>query len=136
MAKRSEKGKRIHSTARDRNKAKLLAFLSDIDNKWPHRQNYSSEILGYKNPTQIYRTLSPEDISEIESEAVEIIKKQSARQRKILYSSLFKEGRTGNVKAIKEYLDRTEGKVTESHKHEIVPGKGVEIEVVVKGSEK
>lgn len=113
MAKRSETGKNLHSTAKERNRAKLLAFLSDIETDWPKRQDYSHLILGYKNDTQIYRTLSPEDISQIESEAVEIIKAQASRQRKELYQALHKEGKAGNVTAIKEFLDRTEGKVKE-----------------------
>lgn len=113
MVQGSEKSKKIHSAAKDRNKALLLAYLSDFENDWPRRQDYSSLILGYKNPTQIYRTLSPEEISQIESEAVEIIKVQSSRQRKELYKSLHKEGKNGNVAAIREFLDRTEGKVAD-----------------------
>jgi hypothetical protein len=96
-----------------RNKAKILAFLTDFDNDWPKRSEYSLKILGYKSVNQIYRTLSPQDITAIEAEALEIIKANSTPQRKELYKSLFKEGKAGNVTAIKEFLDRTEGKVKE-----------------------
>lgn len=93
------------------NRVKLLKYLTDEDNEWPKRRAYSQEILGYKCDNQIYKTISPEELTEIENEALDIIKSKSSRERKILYESLYRLGKDGSVQAIKEYLDRTEGKV-------------------------
>jgi hypothetical protein len=114
---RLENGDEKLGPAGERNKAKILSFLTDFDNDWPKRQEYSTTILGYKNPNQIYRTLSPQDLTAIEAEALETIKEQSTPQRKELYQTLHKEGKNGNVTAIKEFLDRTEGKVKEVKEH-------------------
>lgn len=106
-------------TAKDRNRAKLLKYLSDPENDFIPRQDYSTQILKYKKPNQIYQTLPPEELTEIEAEAMESRKAASARQRSILYSKLYEEGKAGNVTAIKEFLDRTEGKVKEKHEHDV-----------------
>lgn len=128
MGKRVEKGKTTRSSAKERNRAKLIIFLSNFEGAWPTRQDYSQTILGYKTDTQIYRTLSPQEITDIEAEAVEIIKAQSSRQRKELYQSLFEEGKAGNITAIKEFLDRTEGKVKEVKEHTGKDGGPIKVE--------
>ena len=104
-------------SAGERNRAKLLKYLSDPDNDWPKRQDYSIQILGYKRDNAMYQHLSPPEITDIEKEALEVIKAQSSRQRRVLYAALFEEGKTGNVQAIKEFLDRTEGKIKDKHEH-------------------
>ena len=108
-----ENSKKKGYSAADRNREKLLKFLSDWENEWPPRYLYSTQILGYKNEAQIYHTLTPNDLTEIEAEALEIRKKSCSKQRSEIYKSLFDEGKSGNVNAAKEFLDRTEGKVTE-----------------------
>jgi hypothetical protein len=119
------------------NKARLLEFLSDPENDWPTRQRYSTEILGYCADNQIYRSLSPKHLAEIEDLALENRKKRSARQRGLILEALFRKAIGFTVKetrlfktsddkilvkeierhfppdsmAAKEFLDRTEGKV-------------------------
>ena len=104
-------------SAGERNRAKLLKYLSDPDNDWPKRQEYSIQILGYKRDNAMYQHLSPPEITDVEKEALEVIKAQSSRHRKVLYAALYREGKKGNVKAIKEFLDRTEGKIKDKHEH-------------------
>jgi hypothetical protein len=96
---------------KEKNIAKLFKYLSDIDNEWPPRCEYSETILDYKSTNQIYKSMSPEDITKVENDALDSIKAQSCRQRKEIYHTLYKEGKGGDVSAAKEYLDRTEGKV-------------------------
>ena len=127
MSDQVEKGEKKLGPAGERNRKKLLAFLSDFENEWPKRQEYSTLILGYKLENQIYKTLTPHQITSIENEALEIIKAQSSKQRRELYKQLHTEGKKGNVTAIKECLVRTEGKVVE--RKEITGKDGGKIEV-------
>lgn len=107
-------------SAGERNRAKLLKYLSEPANDWPKRQDYSIQILDYKRNNAMYQHLSPQEISAIEAEALEIIKAQSCLQRKVLYAVLYQERKKGNVQAIKEFLDRTEGKISDKHQHSFV----------------
>lgn len=121
------------------NKAKLLDYLGNPENDWPKRSDYSRLILDYKKPHQIYVTLSPQILTEIESDAIEIRKARSARQRSIILDSLFQRAKgyshvdtkffkTSDDDIIheeyikhyppdpvagREFLDRVEGKVKE-----------------------
>lgn len=113
MAKLSGKCQRKRIPVKEKNWVLLVSFLSDPDNPFPNRQDYSQTILKYKNPTQIYRYFTPEELTQIEAEAMENRKARTARQRAKLYDKLYELGDDGNVTAIKEYLDRTEGKVKE-----------------------
>ena len=125
------------SPAGTRNYTKLLEYLSDPENDWPHRYLYSEKILGYRKDNAIYKNLPPLIISEIEDLALENRKKRSARQRGMILEALFKKAigfkvmetrlfKTSDDKilvkdierhfppdsmAAKEFLDRTEGKV-------------------------
>ena len=140
MEKKREKGDKIEpkmSPAGYRNCANLLEYLSNPDNDWPKRSDYSQKVLGYKRDTQIYKSLTPQDLTEIEGLALENRKKRSARQRGMVLEALFKKAigftvrdtklfKTGDDRIIsqeidkhyppdpvagREFLDRTEGKV-------------------------
>ena len=104
-------------TQRDKNRIRLVEYLSEPENSWPPRCEYAEKILGYKDHAQLYRNFTPTQLADIEAEAMENRKKRSARQRSALYQVLYAEGLQGNVTALKEFLDRTEGKVTEKHEH-------------------
>ena len=120
-----------------RNYVKLLEYLSDPENDWPYRFEYSGKVLGYKKDNTVYRYLSPQVLNEIEDLALANRKKRSARQRGMILEALFKKAIGFTVKetrlfkasddkiivkevdkhfppdslAAKEYLDRVEGKV-------------------------
>jgi hypothetical protein len=105
-------------SAKDIAKDKLLKYLGDPENDFVSRAKLSNEVLGYKNPNQINCLFTAAELQEIEAEAFEIRKKNSSKNRAELYGALYREGKKGNVQAIKEYLDRVEGKVTDKHKIE------------------
>jgi hypothetical protein len=102
-------------TAKERHKNTLLGFLGNPENDYPPRVEYA-RILSVSTKT-LYQHFSPADLQDIENEAYEIRKKNSTRQRSIVLGALYQEAQTGNVSAAKEFLDRTEGKVTEKHEH-------------------
>jgi len=99
-------------TAKDKHKMKMLKYWGDPENDFINRSRMHKEILGITGFT-FYKHFTPDEISEIEYDAVELRKKASSPQRARLYKALYKEAKTGNVKAIKEFLDRVEGKVKE-----------------------
>jgi hypothetical protein len=104
-------------TQKDKNRIRLVEYLSEPENSWPPRCEYAETILGYKDHKQIYRNFTPAQIGDIEAEAMENRKKRSARQRSVLYKVLYTESVQGNITALKEFLDRTEGKVPDKKQH-------------------
>lgn len=108
---------------KDRLKAKLFEFLSNPENEIPLRSQYAVHVLGYKRSRSIYTNFKPDELTEIENEALVVRKKLSATQRARVYDSLYKQAINGNVQAAKEYLDRTEGKTADkliaSHSHKV-----------------
>lgn len=123
-------------------KRKLMEHLSDPEKDFPRRIRFG-EVCGWKNRNNIYRHFTPEELTEIETEALEERKKRCTRKRSNILDALYKRATgyshedvhissyMGNAivtpivkhyppdrQAAQEYLDRTEGKVMERHKHE------------------
>jgi len=98
--------------ARERHRRKLLDYLGNPENEFPARQEYAT-ILGIVVGT-LYRHFSPADMQEIEAEAYTLRKQRSSKQRSILLKTLYDEGKGGNIQAIKEFFDRTEGKAPDT----------------------
>ena len=108
-------------SAKQRHRINLLKHLGDWENIFPTRTDYLN-ILGIKRTT-LYKHFSPTELQEIENEGIELRKKNSARPRAKVFQSLLAKAKSGNVPAIKEFLNRTEGKVKEIREH---TGKGGE----------
>jgi hypothetical protein len=67
-----------------KNYVKLFDFLSDPDKDWPKRSDYSQLVLKYKKPHQIYSTLTPQIITEIEIKASDVrLERSSGRRMKV-----------------------------------------------------
>jgi len=127
-------------SAKQRHRINLLKYLGNWENDFPNRTDYL-DILKIKRTT-LYKHFSPAELQEIENEALELRKKNTARPRAEVYQSLLAEAKSGNIRAIKEFLDRTEGKVVDKHEYtgkdgaslftdiqiEIVPSKGRDME--------
>ena len=96
-------------SAKEKHKMKLLKYLGNWENDFPLRIKMPG-ICGISLST-FYHHFSSEDLQEIEDEALALRKKNSTRQRAEVYTAMQREAMGGNVKAMKEFLDRTEGKV-------------------------
>jgi len=96
--------------AKDKHKINLLKYLGDPENDFPRARQAYAEILGIHVQT-LYLHFTPEEFQNIEQEAYDLRKKNSTKQRAELLKTLYNEGKNGNIPAIKEFLDRTEGKV-------------------------
>jgi hypothetical protein len=106
--------------------------LSDPENDFPPRQEYAK--LCRITIQTMYQHFTPAELQTIENEAYEVRKKNSTKQRAELLAMLYTEGMAGKVRAIREYLDRTEGKVPDKQERSGPGGGAIEhkwrIEVV------
>ncbi len=101
-------------SAKNKARTKLLEYLGNPENDFLNRAELSNDVLGYKNANQINVLFTASELAEIEDEALGLRKKRTAPQRSRVYAALLKEAEDGNLRAIKEYLDRTEGKVKDN----------------------
>ena len=113
-------------TAKDRHILKIVEYIGNWDNNFPSRTKMA-EICGVKQDT-LRKHFTLEEYAEIESKGLELRKKNSAKQRGAVYKSMLKEAKGGNVPAQKEFLDRTEGKVTEKREVTGKDGKKLRVE--------
>lgn len=102
------------SSAKERHIVNMVKYLGNPEKDWPTRVELALEVCKYKDANSIYKTFTPEELSEIEKKGLALRKEQTSGQRAIVYQSLFNEARKGNVQAAKEFLDRTEGKVKDN----------------------
>ena len=99
-------------SAKDKHRINLLKFLGDPENDFPTQRKAYASLLRIKVST-MYGHFTPDDFQSIEDDAYELRKKNSAKQRAVVLKSLYEEAKGGCVPAIKEFFDRTEGKVKE-----------------------
>ena len=110
-----------------KNRKKLLAFFSDPDAPKLLRSAWSKEILGYKNEVQIYKFFSPDDLNEIEWEALEVRRKRYAPKMTEVDRAMIKEASAGNAKAAELCYKKFEGM---TDKKEVDLKASIKIEVI------
>jgi hypothetical protein len=98
------------SLAKRRHTEKMLKYWGDPENDFITRYEMHIKVLKIAGNT-FYSHFRPEEVAGIEAEAMELRKKTCTRQRHDVYKALYEEAKIGNVQAIKEFLDRIEGKV-------------------------
>lgn len=105
----------LQMIAKERHKDKIIKYLSNWENEWLSRTDIAIEVLGFKKHT-LWRIFSADELNAIENEALEIRKKNAARPRQEAYKALQNQFED-SVPAIKEFLERTEGKVKDVTEH-------------------
>ena len=93
----------------------IIEYLGDWDNPFPRRTDLHL-IVGIAQST-MYQEFNPVEMREMEYEGLELRKKNSARPREAVYKAMYQAAKSGDVRAMKEYLNRTEGKVMDRIKH-------------------
>jgi hypothetical protein len=53
---------------KERHKCKLLEYLGNPENEFPTRLFMNSQIIGFKDPTHIYRLFSLDELDEIKAD--------------------------------------------------------------------
>lgn len=117
------------ASPKERRTADLLSYLGNPDNRFPTRSYLATKVLGYSDVSAMYKLFTLQEMCEIENEAMELRAKHSASCRSRIYNAMVREAEKGNVQAMKEYLDRTEGKVTD--KTELTGKDGADIGIKI-----
>jgi len=101
-----------------RHKAKIIEYLSNPDNEPATRSYLSVNVLGFSEPSIIYKVWSPEEISDIEDEALTLRRKCYASRLARVDDGLLKRAALGDPAAAKLAFQRYE-KWSEKTKQEI-----------------
>ena len=91
------------------NKIKLLEYLSNPDNEILTRAKLSTQVLGYSQEHQIYASLSPAELAEIEREALELRRKCYAASLGRVDNGILRAAAKGDAAAAKLCYQRFEG---------------------------
>lgn len=111
-------------------KAKIIDYLSDPENEWPNKVDLAVTVLGYAHVQALYNHFSVQEMHEMYREGLEARKKNAAYGLGIAYNALLKASKDGNVQAIKEYIERLEGKVPDQVNSNVNQVQTVQIELV------
>ena len=103
----------MYEKAKTKHTRHILEYISDPENEFPTRTAMATEILNFSDQSYLYKIFSSQELTDIEEKGMEERKKRSSPQRAQVYNALLKAAKNGNTQAIKEFLDRTEGKVKE-----------------------
>ena len=101
-----------------RHRAVLLEYLSNPDNTPLNRTGLSVDVLGFADSSVLYQVFTPEEIRNIEHEALELRRKCYATKLAQVDDGLLKKAITGDPTAAKLAFQRYEN-WTERQKQEI-----------------
>lgn len=95
--------------SKDMHREKLLEYLGNPDNEFLPRCKLSTDVLGFKQEKQIHQVFSPDELRELESEALELRRKRYIRHISVADIALLNKAADGDVPAIKLAYQRFEG---------------------------
>ena len=95
-------------TAKEKHKLKLLEYLGNPENEFCNRLTQAKVVLGFANETQLYRHFTPDELSEIEAEALAIRRKKYSPHIATIDRAMISEANKGNPKAAKLCYQRFE----------------------------
>lgn len=96
-------------SAKERNTHRMLQYLSDPNNQFITRIQMVTQVLGYKNASAIYNNFTPDELHEIEREALDIRRRKYASHLAEVDMALLKAAKEGNPAAAKLVYQRFEG---------------------------
>ena len=94
--------------AKERHKLKLLEYLGNPENDFVNRVTQATVVLGFANVTQLYNTFTPDELSEIEAEALAIRRKKYSPHIASIDRAMIREANNGNDRAAKLCYQRFE----------------------------
>jgi len=111
------------ASPKQRRKTILLEYLSNPNNDFPTRAYLSCHVLGYKSTTQINQLFTPDELQEIESEALAERRRKCARESIKVDQNVVRQAQAGdNPKWAELYYKRFEN-WAEKSRYEVA-GKG------------
>ena len=94
---------------KEENKAKLLDYLGNPKNQYLSRDRLGLEVLGYAQGSSIYLHFTPDELCQIEAEALEIRRKKYSPELSKADKALLKRAAKGDPAAVKLAYQRFEG---------------------------
>ena len=94
--------------AKERHRCKLIEYLGNPGNEFPTRLFMNSDVIGFKDPTRIYKLFTPDELCEIEREALTIRRKKYSPEIAKVDKELLKTAQDGDVAASKLCYQRFE----------------------------
>ncbi len=111
-------------TAKEINRHKLIDYQVNPDNDFLNRESLSTLVLGYKQKNAIYKYFTPDELCDIEKEALDIRRTKYAYKLAITDKALFDKAKEGDVAAIRLVYQRFEGWVEKQKKELSGPNNG------------
>jgi len=119
------------SFVKQKRKAILLEYLSNPNNDFPTRAYLSCHVLGYKSTTQINQIFTPDELQEIEFEALAERRRKCARESiRVDRNVVLQAQKSNNPKWAELYYKRFENWV-EKKSHEIAGQGGEPLKITV-----
>jgi len=97
------------ATAKERNKDKLLEYLTNPENEFRNRTFLATEVLGYKKRQSLTNCFTSAELDQIEAEALEIRRSKYSSDLAKIDASLLKAAKGGDTAAIKLAYQKFEG---------------------------
>lgn len=94
--------------AKERHKCNLLEYLGNPENEFPTRLFMNNNIIGFKDPTRIYKVFTLDELAEIEREALAMRRKKYQPEIAKVDKELLKQAQGGDVAAAKLCYQRFE----------------------------
>ena len=95
--------------AKDIHRQTIIEYLSNPDNPPMNRTHLSTRLLGFASQSVIYCHFTPDELTEIEFEALELRRKCYAVKLAMVDDGLFKEAAKGGAAEAKLVYERFEG---------------------------
>lgn len=99
-------------TAKEKHKQRMLEYWGNPENDFITRQEMYLTVLRVTRTT-FYKHFPSAELFHVEAEASALRRVRSARQRTNVLAALYSKAKEGDVPAVREFLDRTEGTVAQ-----------------------
>jgi len=96
-------------TAKERNRDRLMRYLSDPENDWLDRKTLAIAVLGYKHSQSIWTVFTGAELDEIQREALDNRRKRYASMLARADMGILKAAAAGNPAAAKLAYQKFEG---------------------------
>ena len=97
--------------AAERNRAKLIEFLSDPDNDFPTRSEMALVVLDYKDISSLYKCFTKEEITQIEQDGLKERRKRYTKDLAKIDKAMITNAKMGDSTSAKLIYERIEGAV-------------------------
>ena len=97
--------------AAERNRQKIIDFISDPENDFPTRSEMALIICNYKDIASLYKIHTKEELSEIEADGLAARRKRYTSLLSEVDKAMITEAKMGNHAAAKLIYERIEGAV-------------------------